>query len=247
MGETVLLVKDVVAGYTDLDILQGVDVAVGQNEIVTIIGPNGAGKSTLAKTIFGLLTPRRGEIRFRGRSLVGKKPSEVVALGLCYVPQERNVFPTLSVTENLEVGGFLLREGVGRRIREIFALFPDLAAKAQQKAGTLSGGQRQMLAMGRALMLNPQLLVLDEPSAGLAPQMVELVFSKIREINQRGCAILMVEQNARKALAMSHRGYVLDMGKNAITGTGHELLADPNVIKLYLGELQAGGAGSAGV
>lgn len=236
--DTVLHVENVVVGYTDLDILKGVSIEVGSREIVVIIGPNGAGKSTLAKTIFGLLTPRTGDIRFEGKRLVSQPPSEIVRRGLCYVPQERNVFPNLTVRENLEMGGYLLapRE-VKRRIDEILAIFPDLGPKAGDKAGTLSGGQRQMLAMGRAMMLGPRLMVLDEPSAGLSPLMVEMVFGKIREINEAGCAILMVEQNARKALAMAHRGYVLDMGTNAITGEGAALLNDPQVIKLYLGHL----------
>lgn len=235
--QAVLEVADLVVGYTDLNILHGVSLYVSAGEIVTIIGPNGAGKSTLAKTVFGLLTPRAGDIVFAGRSIGGLRPSLIVQQGLCYVPQERNVFPNLTVRENLEMGGYLLPPATVRaRTQEMFEVFPDLLPKANNKAGTLSGGQRQMLAMGRALMLKPRLLVLDEPSAGLAPQMVTMVFAKVREINQRGCAILMVEQNARKALAMSDRGYVLDMGKNAINGAGKDLLEDPQVLELYLGE-----------
>ncbi len=234
----VLLVEDVVVGYTDLDILKGVSIKVGRDEIVVIIGPNGAGKSTLAKTICGLLVPRSGQIRFEGESLVQLPPSAIVQRGLCYVPQERNVFPNLTVKENLEMGGYLLSPAlVKERIEEMLEIFPALRSKLEAKAGTLSGGQRQMLAMGRALMLKPRLLVLDEPSAGLSPQMVDMVFDKITEINRNGCAILMVEQNARKALAMCHRGYVLDMGRNAITNTGKALLEDPEVIRLYLGKL----------
>ncbi|HEY8449328.1 MAG TPA: ABC transporter ATP-binding protein [Bacillota bacterium] len=241
--DVILQVEDVVAGYhPGVDILRGVSLAVGAGEIVSIIGPNGAGKSTLAKTICGLLPPRAGSVLFRGSNIAGWPPSRIVAAGLSYVPQTRNVFPNLTVRENLEIGGSLLRTGLERAIEHIFDLFPDLRDKQRQKAGTLSGGQRQLLAMGRALMLKPALLVLDEPSAGLAPQMIDLVFQKIREVNRGGCAILMVEQNARRALAMSHRGYVLDMGRNAIEDRGEALLRNPQVIELYLGRLARGRA-----
>ncbi|MBT9259739.1 MAG: ABC transporter ATP-binding protein [Clostridiales bacterium] len=235
-----LEVQEVVAGYHDLDILQGVSLHVDEGEIVTIIGPNGAGKSTLAKAIFGLVKIRKGDILFRGRSLRGKKPSEIVLSGMAYVPQERNVFPNLTVWENLLVGGAPLpRRELERRLEKLAELFPVLKEKGRQKAGLLSGGQRQMVAMARALILEPQLLILDEPSAGLAPQMVEAVFQQIAAINRSGRTILMVEQNARRALKMSHRGYVLDMGKNALDGTGEELLQNPRVVELYLGRLGA--------
>lgn len=233
-----LEVRDLTVGYTALDVLQAVDLQVCRHEIVCIIGPNGAGKSTLARTVFGLLKPRRGRINFQDGNLVGLKPSEIVKRGLCYVPQERNVFANLTVRENLELGGFLLGRGLRDAIARVLDLFPDLKERHGQRAGTLSGGQRQMLAMGRALMLEPCLLILDEPSAGLAPNMVATVFEKILEINAAGCAVLMVEQNARQALAMSHRGYVLDMGRNAMEGPGAALLEDPRVIRLYLGGLE---------
>ncbi|HLS89484.1 MAG TPA: ABC transporter ATP-binding protein [Sphingobacteriaceae bacterium] len=235
-GEALLQARDLVVGYTDLNILHGVHLTVHRGEIVTIIGPNGAGKSTLAKTVVGLLRPRRGSILFDGNELAGMSPSQIVRYGISYVPQVRNVFPNLTVRENLEVGGYLLGRRAAQAIQRIYEMFPDLAAKDRDKAGTLSGGQRQMLAMGRALILDPKLLVLDEPSAGLSPKMVEHIFTKIQEINAAGCTILMVEQNARRALAMSRRGYVLDMGRNAMEDTGENLLSDPRVIDLYLGQ-----------
>ena len=236
-GSKLLQVTDLRAGYGDADVLHGLGLSVARGEMVVIVGPNGAGKSTLAKAIFGLINVRSGVISFDGHRIVGLKPSAIVQIGLCYVPQTRNVFANLSVHQNLEVGGYLLKRGdqLARALKRVYGLFPDLWEKRRSRAGTLSGGQRQMLAMGRALMLRPRLLVLDEPSAGLSPRLVDVVFEKILEINGSGCSILMVEQNARKALAMSDRGYVLDMGKNAVTGSGSELLADPKVIDLYLG------------
>lgn len=238
MNQPLLEVSNLVAGYVPgIDILKGVSLYVDQGEIVSIIGPNGAGKSTLARALFGLVTIRSGSICFDGQELRGLKPSEIVGLGISYVPQTRNVFPNLTVRENLEIGGSLLRSGVAEAMERVLDIFPDLRARTRQMAGTLSGGQRQMLAMGRALMLAPRLLVLDEPSAGLSPQMMDVVFAKVQDINRTGCAVLMVEQNARRALAMSHRGYVLDMGENAIEDTGPALLQNPRVIDLYLGQL----------
>lgn len=239
-AEPILEISGLRAGYHDLEILRGVSLVVPRGRVVTIIGPNGAGKSTLAKAVFGLVRVRSGEIRFEGQSLLGLKPSQIVQRGLCYVPQTQNVFPNLTVLENLRLGGTLLREGVERRLRAMYEMFPILWERRHQKAGFLSGGQRQMLAMARALMLEPRLLLLDEPSAGLAPNVVDQVFAKVVEINRAGCAILMVEQNARRALAMSDWGYVLDMGENALDGPGPRLLADPEVASLYLGGL--GGA-----
>ena len=237
-GTDMLVIEDVVAGYVPgIDILRGVSLTVRRGELVSIIGPNGAGKSTLVKTLMGLLRPRQGSIRFQGTELAGLKPSTIVGLGLSYVPQVRNVFPNLSVRENLEIAAAVAGAGASRRIERILGLFPDLQDKLRQKAGTLSGGQRQMLAMGRALILEPSLLVLDEPSAGLAPQMVSAVFQKIAEINEEGCTVLMIEQNARRALEMSHRGYVLDMGRNAVDDTGRALLDNPRVVELYLGQI----------
>ncbi|OGF53208.1 MAG: ABC transporter ATP-binding protein, partial [Candidatus Fraserbacteria bacterium RBG_16_55_9] len=204
-------------------------------EIVALIGPNGAGKSTLMKTIFGLLCPRSGTITYQGKNICGWTPDQVVRLGICYVPQTENVFPSLTARENLEMGAFIRKDDFSSRMEEIFQIFPDLRAFQNKKAGSLSGGQRQMLAMSRALMLDPKVLLLDEPSAGLAPKLVELIFDKIVDINRTGVSILMVEQNAKHALRLSNRGYVLATGRNRFEGAGQDLLNDPEVARLYLG------------
>lgn len=231
-----LEVKDVWAGYIkDLDILQGINFRILPGELVAVIGPNGAGKSTLAKTIFGLLTPHKGTITFKGEEIGGLKSNQIVRRGMCYVPQIANVFPSLSVEENLEMGAFIRNISLVSIKNKIYDTFPGLANRRQQKAGTLSGGERQMLAMGKALMLEPDLLLLDEPSAALSPVLVSSVFAQIQQINQTGTAIVLVEQNARKALGMSHRGYVLDTGRDSVTGAGQDLLNDPKVGELYLG------------
>ncbi|MFB2922376.1 MULTISPECIES: ABC transporter ATP-binding protein [Aerosakkonema] len=234
--DPILLVEDVFAGYVkDLDILQGVNFKIYPAELVAVIGPNGAGKSTLAKTIFGLLNPHRGKITFKGESIGGLKSDRIVQRGMCYVPQIANVFPSLTVEENLEMGAFIRNVRLQPLKERIFATFPVLAKRRRQRAGTLSGGERQMLAMGKALMLEPSLLLLDEPSAALSPILVNNVFEQIKQINQDGTAIVLVEQNARKALEMSHRGYVLEAGRDRFTGPGVELLNDPKVGELYLG------------
>jgi neutral amino acid transport system ATP-binding protein len=235
-NDLLLEVENVHAGYIkDVDILQGVNFQVAPGELVTVIGPNGAGKSTLAKTIFGLLTPHTGKIIFKGQSIAGLKSNQIVKRGMCYVPQIVNVFPSLSIEENLEMGAFV-RDGDLKPLKEkIFSMFPKLRDRRRQRAGTLSGGERQMLAMGKALMLDPSLLLLDEPSAALSPILVTQVFEQIKKVNQAGCAIVLVEQNARKALEMADRGYVLVSGRDAISGPGHELLNDPEVGDLYLG------------
>lgn len=231
-----LVVEDVWAGYIkDLDILQGINFYIHPGELVAVIGPNGAGKSTLAKTIFGLLNPHKGKITFKGENIAKLKSNQIVQRGMCYVPQIANVFPSLSVEENLEMGAFIRNDSLNLLKSKIYATFPVLAQRRQQKAGTLSGGERQMLAMGKALMLEPSLLLLDEPSAALSPVLVNSVFEQIQQINQSGTAIVLVEQNARKALAMAHRGYVLDTGRDRFTGSGNELLNDPKVGQLYLG------------
>lgn len=231
-----LHVDQVYAGYIrDLDILQGVNFKIYPGELVVVIGPNGAGKSTLAKTIFGLLTPHRGQIVFNGKSIVGLRSNQIVQRGMCYVPQIANVFPSLTVEENLEMGAFT-RSGSLRELKgRIFDLFPRLIERRRQRAGTLSGGERQQLAMGRALMLQPSLLILDEPSAALSPVLVNSVFELIQQINQEGISIILVEQNARKALAMADRGYVLEAGRDRFEGPGPDLLNDPKVGELYLG------------
>ena len=231
-----LEVENLYAGYIkDLNILQGINFRIEAGELVTVIGPNGAGKSTLAKTIFGLLQPNNGKIIFKGENITGLKSEQIVRKGMCYVPQISNVFSSLTVEENLEMGAFIHKGSLKSLKESIFTMFPKLQERRRQKAGTLSGGERQMLAMGRALMLEPELLLLDEPSAALSPILVNSVFEQIKAINQNGKAIVLVEQNAKKALMMSHRGYVLESGKNAMEGKGKDLLNDPKVSELYLG------------
>jgi neutral amino acid transport system ATP-binding protein len=230
-----LAVEDLVTGYVpEVDILTGVDLTVREGEIVTVIGPNGAGKSTLIKSIFGLLPPRRGRVVLRDKDLAGLRPHSITRSGMSYVPQLDNVFESLSVEENLQMGA-LERRTARERIDAMYELFPRLGERRKQAAGTMSGGERQMLAMARALMPEPQILLLDEPSAGLAPAFVEAIFDKIAEINRHGVTLVMVEQNARRALGMSTRGYVLDLGQNRFEGRGEELLNDPKVAELYLG------------
>jgi len=231
----VLTVEDLVAGYVpEVDILTGVELSVREGEIVTVIGPNGAGKSTLIKSIFGLLPPRRGRVILRGEDLAGLRPHVITRRGMSYVPQLDNIFQSLTVEENLQMGALETRTARAR-MEAIYDLFPRLGERRKQVAGTMSGGERQMLAMGRALMPEPQILLLDEPSAGLAPAFVEAIFEKIAEINRHGVTLVMVEQNARRALGMSSRGYVLDVGQNRFEGRGEELLNDPKVAELYLG------------
>ena len=233
----VLALADVEVGYFgDVPILNGLDVTVGPGEMVAIVGPNGAGKSTLVKVVIGLLTPWKGTVRLQGADVTGLKPHRIVARGVGYVAQRDNVFPSLTVDENLELGGIARRPRASRdRSDAMYDLFPRLAERRQQAAGTLSGGERQMLALARALVLEPEVLLLDEPSAGLSPVAVDLIFEKIAEINAGGIAVLMVEQNARRALEMSHRGYVLDTGQTRFEGPGAELVRDPKVVDLYLG------------
>ena len=228
-------VRQVSSGYGEMGILHDVSIRVEPGEVVTLIGPNGAGKSTLLKTIFGLLTPTAGRILFQDTDIAGVKPPLLVRRGMSYVPQVDNVFPSLTVQENLEMGAFVREDGLAQRLEEMLALFPALRLKRKQKVGSLSGGERQMVAMGRALMLDPTLLLLDEPSAGLAPRLVGLVFEKIAAINQTGVALLIVEQNAQEALRLSHRGYVMASGQVRLEGRGTELLQDEQVGRLYLG------------
>ena len=231
----VLQAKDLVAGYVrEVDILNGVSLEVREGEIVTVIGPNGAGKSTLIKTIFGLLRPRRGRVLLHDQDITGRKPHHITRSGMSYVPQLDNVFPSLTVDENLEMGS-TDRAKTDERIEQMFALFPRLGERAGQVVGTMSGGERQLVGMARALMPDPQVLLLDEPSAGLAPAFVDAIFDKVEEINRTGVTLVMVEQNARRALRMSSRGYVLDVGTNRFQGSGQELLEDPKVTELYLG------------
>jgi branched-chain amino acid transport system ATP-binding protein/neutral amino acid transport system ATP-binding protein len=226
----------IVAGYTAADeILKGLDFAVEDREIVCIIGPNGAGKSTLLKSIAGLLQPSHGSITLRGQSLAGLAPREITRLGVAYVPQEHNVFPTMSVRENLEMGGYVDESRTRARIAEVMERFPVLARKRQHAARTLSGGERQILAMAMALMVQPSVLLLDEPSAGLSPIAAESLFESIRDINRDGLAIALVEQNASEALAVADRAYVIVDGRNSRTGPARELAADGDIKRLFLG------------
>jgi ABC-type branched-subunit amino acid transport system ATPase component len=233
--DPILETRELVAGYVpDVDILHGVNVVVRPGEIVTLVGPNGAGKSTLVKAIIGLLPPRSGRVLLHGDDITGERPYRIVRRGVGYVPQRENVFPSMTVDENIDLGLAARRDDDPGRRHDVFDLFPRLAERRRQPAGTLSGGERQMLAMARTLASRPELVLLDESSAGLSPIAVEAVFAKIAEINAAGTTILMVEQSARRALSMSHRGYVLDVGRNRFTGSGTELLHDPKVIDLYL-------------
>ncbi len=229
--------EDLYSGYSEgVDILHGVSIHLDKGEIVTLIGPNGAGKSTLIKSIFGLLTPRRGHVFFNGSDITGTPPEAVVRLGLSYMPQVENVFAHLTIRENLEMGGIVHgRVDLRPRIQRVYNIFPNLAKKDGVKAGNLSGGEQHMVALGKTLMQDPQVLLVDEPSVGLAPQMVDTILERIQDINQAGATVLMVEQNARKALKISDRGYVLEMGRTRFEGTGPDLLANPQVGRLYLG------------
>jgi branched-chain amino acid transport system ATP-binding protein len=239
MSEDLLIhVDDIIAGYIPgVDILDGCSLELADGEIIGIIGPNGAGKSTLLKSLFGLVDVRSGDITFRGDEITGMKAHALVERGIGYVPQINNVFATLTVRENLEMGTFLRPDGFSERFDVIAEMFPRLAERMDQRAGALSGGERQMLAMSRALMMDPEVVLLDEPSAGLSPALQDQVFVRTKQINKAGVSVIMVEQNASRCLQICDRGYVLDQGKNAYTGTGQELLTDPKVIELYLGTL----------
>ena len=237
----VLVADQVVAGYLPgVDILHGCDLTLAQGEVVGIVGPNGAGKSTLLKAMFGLVPIRSGTVRLGDRDITNAPTHELVGAGVGFVPQTENVFPKLTVEDNLKMGAFLTRDTFARRFDEIVDLFPRLGERRNFRAGALSGGERQMVAMGRALMTEPSVLLLDEPSAGLSPALQDETFELVTRINETGVAVLMVEQNARQCLAIADRGYVLDQGANAYTGTGRELLEDPKVIQLYLGTLAQG-------
>jgi branched-chain amino acid transport system ATP-binding protein len=239
MNAPVLLeASELVAGYLPgVDILNGCSAEVREGEIVGVIGPNGAGKSTLVKTVFGLVPVRRGWVRLRGDDITKCRAHELVRRGVGYVPQIGNVFPALTVDDNLRMGAYLSPHAFRERRDATIALLPRLGERLRQRAGSLSGGERQMLAMARALMMQPSVLLLDEPSAGLSPMMQDDVFDRIVGVNGAGVSVLMVEQNARRCLEIAHRGYVLDQGRNAVTGTGAELLADERVVELYLGTL----------
>ena len=234
-GSALLSMEDVTAGYGEADVLTDVSLAVHAGEIVTIVGPNGAGKSTAMKAVFGLVKVRRGHIWFNGNAISGWTPDRIVRRGVCYVPQVDNVFREMTVRENLEMGAFIRRGDLSAAFDRVFGLFPDLARKTRDEAGRLSGGQRQMLAMGRALMLEPKLLLLDEPTAGLSPKYMDQIFDIVRDVRDAGVSILLVEQHAKQALALSDRGYVLATGRNRREGAGAALLGDPEIAQLFLG------------
>ena len=232
----ILQAENITAGYTrEVNILSDVNIRLESGQIVSIIGPNGAGKSTLLKTIFGILKPTNGKISLKDEDITGLKPDKVANKGISYVPQVDNVFPSLTIQENLEMGAFIRNDDYSRRLNEIYELFPILGERKKQKAGQLSGGQRQMVAMGRALMVDPQVLLLDEPSAGLSPKLVEMIFEKIIDINKTGVSMIIVEQNAKEALKMANHGYVLAMGRNVLDDSGDALLANEEIGRLYLG------------
>ncbi|MGI8757773.1 MAG: ABC transporter ATP-binding protein [Acidimicrobiales bacterium] len=240
-GPLLLEAEDVVAGYVpEVDILRGCALTLHQGEVVGVVGPNGAGKSTLLKAVFGLVPVRSGGVRLRGDDITASPAHSLVAKGVGYVPQRGNVFSRLSVEENLRMGLYLQPKRWDERFAAVSELFPLLAGRRRQRAGSLSGGERQMVAMGRALMSDPSVLLLDEPSAGLSPVFQDQVFERVAQVNQAGISVVMVEQNARRCLEISDRGYVLDQGRNAYTATGAELLHDPKVIDLYLGTLAGG-------
>ncbi|KWV51997.1 ABC transporter ATP-binding protein [Rhizobium altiplani] len=231
----VLAISGLHAGYTDVNILHDLNLCVRDKEIVTIIGPNGAGKSTAMKAVFGLLRIGSGSIVVSGCNVTGWPSSKIVKSGVCYVPQVNNVFGDMTVHENFEMGGFLRSGDLSEAFENVYQLFPDLRDKRKKLAGSLSGGQRQMVAMGRALMLSPKLLLLDEPTAGLSPKYMEQIFTICRDVRDSGVAILLVEQHAKQALEFSDRGYVLAQGRNRFTGTGSDLLNDPDIARMFLG------------
>ena len=238
MADALLELTNVDVHYGAIHALRGVSVRVGAGEIVTLIGANGAGKTTTLRAVSGMIKPSAGQIRYGGQEIGGLKPHKLVARGLCHAPEGRGIFPNLTILENLKLGAFLRRDadGIAKDLEHGFTLFPRLRERAAQMAGTLSGGEQQMLAIARALMARPKLLLLDEPSLGLAPQVVETIFNIIQEINKAGVTILLVEQNAHLALGIAHHGYVLETGSVVQTGTGAELLKSPEIRKAYLGE-----------
>ena len=239
-GDPLLRASDLVAGYLPgVNILNGCDLDVYPGELIGIIGPNGAGKSTLLKALFGLVNVRSGKVTLHGEDITNKRADTLVRRGVGFVPQNNNVFPSLTIEENLQMGSFQAASKFAERFEAIVELFPTLGDRRKQRAGSLSGGERQMVAMARALMMNPSVLLLDEPSAGLSPVRQDETFLRTRRINKTGVSIIMVEQNARRCLQICDRGYVLDQGRNAYTASGRQLMNDPKVIELYLGTLAA--------
>jgi branched-chain amino acid transport system ATP-binding protein len=239
MPDAILEIQDVQAYYGHVHALKGISLSVNQGEIVALIGANGAGKTTVLRTVSGLLRPRQGEVRIGGRSIRGMQAHQVVYMGVSHAPEGRKIFSTLSVNENLNMGAYSLggqRARIEQHRESVFTLFPRLRERRSQLAGTLSGGEQQMLAIGRALMADPKVLLLDEPSLGLAPLLVRAIFDTVKQINASGVAILLVEQNARAALRLAHKGYVLETGNIVLAGPAGQLLADERVRKAYLGE-----------
>ena len=237
-GNAVVTVTDLVAGYLPgVNILNGCSIEARPGELIGIIGPNGAGKSTLLKAMFGLVKIHSGKVVVRGRDITGLKANKLVSQGIGFVPQTNNVFATLTIEENMQMGMFQRPKDFKERFDFVTGIFPELGKRRQQRAGSLSGGERQMVAMGRALMMDPAVLLLDEPSAGLSPVKQDETFLRVHEINRAGVSVILVEQNARRCLQICDRAYVLDQGRDAYTGTGRELLKDPKVIQLYLGTL----------
>ncbi|MFN2339924.1 MAG: ABC transporter ATP-binding protein [Halanaerobium sp.] len=230
-----LKINDIYAGYGQIEIIHGISLAVEEGEIVSIVGPNGSGKSTLLKAIFSLVDLMGGEINYLGEKLNNVNTDQMIKKGLSFVPQTDNVFPSLTVEENLDLGAYVSKKNLSDRFDLIYSLFPPLVEKKKKKAGTLSGGQRQMVAFGRALIMEPKLLLLDEPTAGLAPMFIDLILEKVKDINKTGVSILMVEQNAKKALALSDRGYVLAAGEKKYEDSGRGLLENDEVAQLFLG------------
>jgi ABC-type branched-subunit amino acid transport system ATPase component len=236
MSESLLQMRDVRSGYEDMEILKGVTMDIFPSGITCMIGPNGAGKSTVLRTVYGILRLRGGQISFEGERIDGKKPLEVIKRGICYVPQGRSIFPLMTVMENLEMGAFTRKDPrVARDIHSLMEKFPILSQRRDTLAGNLSGGEAQILAIAMGLLLEPRLMMLDEPSIGLSPQSVSLIFKIIQQISETGTTILMVEQNARRALAISRRAFVLELGKVKFSGTGEEILGNPELRKVYLG------------
>jgi len=231
----ILEVTDMVTGYGDAEIVHGIDLEVESEEMVCIIGPNGAGKSTVMRAVFGLIDVWEGQVVLADTDVTEYRPDEITRVGASYVPQRNNVFPNLTVRENLEMGAYIDSEVTQEDFQKVYDRFPILEERQNQKAGTMSGGQQQMVAMGAGLMIDPDILLVDEPSAGLAPDLVEEMFERVRRIKEQGTAVLMVEQNARQALRYSDRGYVLDQGENRFVGSGEELLESDEIKELYLG------------
>jgi branched-chain amino acid transport system ATP-binding protein len=232
---SLLEARDLYGGYGGADILRGTNLRLDREEIAVIVGPNGAGKSTAMKAVFGLVRVRKGSVLFNGADITNARPEQMVRRGIAYVPQERNVFPSLTVRENLEMGAYLLKGDIRPRLEKVYELFPKLRERRNQQAGLMSGGERQMVAMGRALMIEPTLLMLDEPTAGLSPLLIDETFERIRDIRDLGIGVLMVEQNAKQALAIADRGYVLATGENRYEDTGPNLLANREVAEMFLG------------